>query len=98
MEKGAAGPRRRIDDGLVELLHALAVVGPLVAIVIDEARPPTADANDTISLAQGTDGNRADRRIETGDVAAAGQNGYRSLAVRHCCLIRVNLPFRQEGS
>src|SRR5207237_10670079 len=81
VKKRTAGPRRRIHDGLVELLHALAVVGSLVAIVIDEARPPTADANDTISLAQGTDGNRADRGTSAGARAAAGANGSRSLPV-----------------
>src|SRR5439155_11216065 len=41
------------------------------------------DPHDPIALAQGADGDRADRRIQTGHVAAAGENRDGPLAARH---------------
>ena len=83
MKEGAARAPGAIDDGFGEDLDVLAVVGFRVADVVDEPRPTAPDADDAVSLAEGANGDRADRRIETGHIAAAGENGDRALFGRH---------------
>src|SRR5229473_3780486 len=78
VEEGAARTTGAVDDGLREQHHVLAVVGFIVPYVIDEPGPAAATTHDPVSVAQGADRDRTDGGIQTGDVPAAGQNGYRA--------------------
>src|SRR5229473_4605690 len=83
VEEGAARTTGAVDDGLREQHHVLAVVGFIVPYVIDEPGPAAATTHDPVSVAQGADRDRTDGGIQTGDVPAAGQNGYRAFG--HVC-------------
>ena len=83
VQKSAAGAAGAIHDRFRQLLHAFGVVGAVASIVIDEPRPSAPDANDAIAFAQRADRDRPDCGIETGDVAAAGEDRDRSFISRH---------------
>src|SRR6202162_2123124 len=74
VQESAAGAAGAIHDGLRELLHVFGIVGAVVPIVINESRPPAPNSDDAVPFAQRADRDRPDRRIETGDVATAGEN------------------------
>src|SRR5438093_1292275 len=78
-EGGGGGSSGPIHGRFGELLDVLAVVRVLVRDVVDEPGPAAPDAHDAISFAQCADRNRAYGRVESGDVAAAGQD-------RNCAL------------
>ena len=83
VEESAARAAGAIHDGLRELLHAFGVVGAVVPVVVDESRPTAPNADNAVTFAQRADRDRPDRRIETGDVAAAGENRDCWLVPRH---------------
>src|ERR1700693_3802623 len=74
VQESAPGAAGAIHDGLRELLHVFGIVGALVPIVINESRPPAPNSDYAVPLAQRADRDRTDRRIETGDVSAPGEN------------------------
>src|SRR5260370_29758819 len=82
-EGGAARATGAVDDGRREQDYVLAVVGLVVPHVIDEPGPAAATTHDPVSIAQRADRDRTDGWIQTGDVPAAGQNGYRAFG--HIC-------------
>src|SRR5882762_3388260 len=83
VEESAAGAAGAIHFGLCQLLHAFGVVDAFVAVVVDESRPATPKADDAVSFAQRADRYRPDCWIETGDVAAAGENRNCRFVIRH---------------
>src|SRR5213593_2102914 len=74
VEESAAGAAGAIYFGFRQFLHAFGVVGARLAVVVDESRPTPPNAHDAVVFAQRADGDRPDRRIETGDVPAPGEN------------------------
>src|SRR6267143_777756 len=74
MEESAPGAASAIHFGFRQLLHTFGVVGAIVPIVVDESRPPSPNADNAVTFAQRANRDRPDCWIETGDVAAAGEN------------------------
>src|SRR5204863_4847758 len=74
MQKRTAGARCAIDDLFRQDLKVLAVVGLFITQNADRAQPAMADTDDLIAFAQGTNGDRADRRIKPRHIPAAGEN------------------------
>src|SRR5258707_6317971 len=75
-----------MDDLFGQDLNVLTVVGVLIAQDADRAKPATAETNDLVAFAQGTNGDRADRGIQPRHVPAAGENTDHALLgvdVRH---------------
>src|SRR5438046_9852870 len=83
MEKRAAGASRAIDDLFRQDLKVVAVVRLLIAHDADRAEPAAADSDNLIAFAQGANGDRTDRRIEPGHIAAAGDNTDYTLFSAH---------------
>src|SRR5215469_2568518 len=86
MQKRAAGAPGAIDHVLGEPLEVIRVVVVLVADHIHQPRPAAADADDFVAFAQRAEGDRADRWIQAGDVAASRQDSDHALFyvdVRH---------------
>src|SRR5438094_8402827 len=74
MKKRAAGASRAIDHLFRQDLKVVAVVRLLIAHVADRAEPAAADSDNLIAFAQGANGDRTDRRLEPGHIAAGGDN------------------------
>src|SRR5439155_10978249 len=86
MEKSAAGAARAIDDLFVEKEEIVGVVMVLLADHIYESGPPVANADDLITFAQGTQSDAADGGVETGNVAASGEDAddaFLGVDIRH---------------
>src|SRR5207237_10922800 len=79
-QERAAGAPGAVDGGVREGLDVLAVVGFRVAHVVDEPAPPAPDTHDLVSVAQRANRDRADGGVQTGNVAAAGQNRDRAFS------------------
>src|SRR5205807_4681355 len=73
--------------------NLLAVVGAFVARVVDQSAPTVTDADDLIAVAQRANRDGADGGIETGDVAAAGEDA--DCAFIHGAENRAALPLNQ---
>src|SRR5439155_22804050 len=91
VEEGAARATRAVDDGFREQLHVLAVVAVRLAQILGEPGPAGSDTDDTVSVADRANRDRSDGRIQTGDVPAAGQNGYRAF-------LHVGFSFRDRAN
>src|SRR6266542_6401921 len=74
MQKRAAGACCTIDDLFRQDLKVLAVVGVFITQDADRPQPAMADTYDLIAFAQGANGDRADRGIESRHIPAAGEN------------------------
>src|SRR5207247_2673653 len=74
VEERAAGAAGTIDDRLGERENLLAVVSALVPRVVDQAAPAMTNADDLVAVAEGANRDGADGGIETGDIAAAGED------------------------
>src|SRR5216683_192835 len=74
MEKGATGAASAIDDFLVKEEEVVGVVEILFADHINEASPAVANADDLIAFAQCAESDAADGGIETGNIAASGED------------------------
>src|SRR5437762_3004892 len=74
MQKRAAGACCTIDDLFRQDLKVLAIVGVFITHNADRAQPAMANTNDLIAFAQGANGDRADRGIESRHIPAAGEN------------------------
>jgi hypothetical protein len=83
MEKSPTRATGAIHLGLRQLLNAFGVIDALVAVVVDESRPPAPKPYDAVPLAQRANRYCPDCRIETGDVAAAGENRNCRFVIRH---------------
>jgi len=81
VEEGAASATGTIHFRLRQLLHTFGIVGALLSVVADESGQASTEADDAVAFAQCADRDRSDRGIETGNVAAAGEN-------RDCLLFR----------
>ncbi len=89
-QHGAAGLADRLDLGGGQREPPLGVVGAGVADDLDKALPAALDAEDVEALVDRAQGDRADGRIESGDVATAGEHGDASpcsLDLRHVPLL-----------
>ena len=85
MQEGAAGAPRLVYNFLCQYLVVIAVICVLIAQDPDGARPAAADANNLVPLADGADGDGADRRIQPGDIAPTGQDGDNALVFLSLC-------------
>src|SRR6267143_2109659 len=74
MEKGAAGAAGAIDDFLVQQNKVVRIVVILFADHVHEPGPAVANADDLITLAQGAECDATNRGVQTGNVAASGEN------------------------
>jgi hypothetical protein len=83
MQKRAAGASRAIDDLLRQDLKVVTVVRLLIAQDADRAEPTTADSDNLIAFAQGTNSDRADRGIQPRHIPAAGENSDHALFSAH---------------
>jgi hypothetical protein len=79
VEERSAGAAGAVHAVLGQLGHAIAGIGLRVGNEVDQSRPAASNADDPIPVAQGTDGDRANGGIESRHVAAAGEDGHRSL-------------------
>lgn len=83
MKEGSTRSAGAIHYRFGQILNAFGIIRAVAAIVIDQPGPAASNTDYTITLAQCTDGNRSDCGIETGDVAAAGENCNRAFNGRH---------------
>src|SRR4029079_3509190 len=83
VEESAASAAGAIYDRFRQLLHVVGVVGASVATVVDESRPAASNSDNPISFAQCANGDCSDRRVQSGDVAAAGEDRDRFVIARH---------------
>ena len=74
MQERAAGAADLVDDFFGQDLAALRVIGHFIPVDLDEPCPAAADADDIIPFVDGPDRDRADGRVETGDIASAGED------------------------
>src|SRR5260370_9406742 len=99
MEKGAAGAAGAIDGFFVEEEEIVGIVVILLADHIHEAGPAVANADDLITFAQSAKSDPADGGVETGNVAAPGEDAYDALLgvdVSHASRIALSLDVEQE--
>ena len=64
----------------------LTVIGMLIAHDADRAKPATAETDDLVAFAQGANGDRPDRGIQSRHIPAAGENTDHALLgvdIRH---------------
>ena len=74
MEKSTAGAAGAVDHVFGEQLIVVRVVVIFVADNINQAAPAVADADDLIPFAQRAISDAANRGVQSGNVAASGQN------------------------
>src|SRR5207253_4521975 len=74
MEKRASGAARAIDGFFIEQEIIVGIVVILFANHVDQAGPAVADANDLKAFTQGAQRDRADGRIEAGDVPSSSED------------------------
>ncbi len=99
MEKGAAGAAGTIDGLFVEKEEIVGIVVILLADHIHEAGPAVANADDLVTFAQGAQSDAADGWVETGNVAASGEDADdASLGadISHDSRIALSLDVQQE--
>jgi len=72
-----------IHDRFGQLLDVLGIVDAFIAVEVDESRPSTSYADDSVSFAKRANGDCSDCGIEAWDVAAPGENPNRSLVACH---------------
>src|SRR5207249_640932 len=78
VEERAAGAAGAIHGRFGERENLLAVVRALFPRVVDQAAPTVTNADHFVAVAEGTNRDGADGGIETGDVAAAGEDANRT--------------------
>ena len=86
MQKRSAGASGAIDDVFGEDLEVFRIVVGFVAHDVDQAAPSVAEANDLIAFTERAEGDSANRGIESGDIAASGEDADDAFAgadVRH---------------
>src|SRR6267143_6861162 len=74
MEKSAAGAACAIDDLFIEEKKVVRVVVILLAHHVDQAGPAMANADDLIAFADGAKSDAANGGVETGNIAASGED------------------------
>ncbi len=74
VEEGTAGAANLVHNLLGELHHHVASVEVVAPNELDEPRPSAADAENAVAFTKRPNGERANRRIQPGNVAAAGEN------------------------
>src|SRR6266851_9415233 len=74
MEEGATGAAGAVDDFFVEEKEVVGVVEILLASHVDEPGPAVANADNLIAFAQCAESDAADGGIETGNIAASGED------------------------
>src|SRR6516164_9100101 len=99
MQKRAAGACCTIDDLFRQDLKVLAVVGVFITQDADRAQPAMADTNHLIAFAQCTNGDRADRGIESRHIPAAGENTDHAFLGAHATALSFSSSKRKiDGS
>src|SRR5204862_2628966 len=99
MKKGTGGATRAVEDLFVEKEEIVGFVVVLLADHIHETGPAMANADDLISLAQGAQSDAADGRVETRNVAAAGEDAddaFLGVDVSHDPRIALSLEAEEE--
>src|SRR5712692_9302416 len=99
MEKGAAGAAGAIDDLFVEKEEIVGIVVILFANHVDEAGPAVANADDLVTFADGAESDATNGGVETGNVAASGEDADDALLgvdVCHDSRIALSLDVEQE--
>ena len=79
MEERAPGASGAIHHVFGEPLEIIRIVVLFVADDVDKPAPAAADANHFITFAEGAEGDRADRGVETGNVASSRENSNYTL-------------------
>src|SRR5258705_794376 len=74
MEEGAARASSAIDDFFGEDLKIFRIVVGLVAHHFDQSAPSVAEADHLVTFAKRAESDAADGGVESGNVAAAGEN------------------------
>src|ERR1039458_8073754 len=74
MEESAPSPAGAVHQLLRKTLEVVAVVVIAVADHVNQTGPSTTQPNDFIALAEGPDGDRANRRVQARHIAASGKN------------------------
>jgi len=92
MEKRAAGAAGAIDDFFVQQNKVVGVVAILFADHVHEPGPAVANADNLIALAQSAERDATNRRVQTGYVAASGEDANNTFSgVDVCHESRFNL-------
>src|SRR6266550_8153049 len=97
MQKRAAGACCTIDDLFRQDLKVLAVVGAFITQDAHRAQPAMADTNDLIAFAQGANGDRADRGIESRHIPAAGENTDQAFLGAHATPLSFSSSMQKEN-
>jgi hypothetical protein len=74
VQEGAAGAPGAIHNVFGKALKVVGVVVLFVANEIDKSGPASADTNHLITLAERAKGHGTDRRVQAGNVSAAGED------------------------
>jgi hypothetical protein len=74
VQEGAPGAPGTVDHFLGEHLEIVAVIGLLIALHVDDARPAAAQADHLVALAQGAHGHSTDGRVEAWHIATTRQD------------------------
>src|ERR1700747_686792 len=93
MEESTAGAPGAIDNFFGKDQIIFGVIVGFVAHHFDQAAPTVAEADDLVAFAERAASNTADRGIEAGDVAAAGENADDALLGVDVCHVRLYGPF-----
>ena len=93
MEKRASGAARAIDGFFIEQEIIVGIVVILFANHVDQAGPAVADANDLKAFTQGAQRDRADGRIEAGDVPSSSEDADDPLFRLDGCHESIERPF-----
>src|SRR4029077_20821823 len=74
MQESATGAAGAIDNLFIQEKEIVGIVVILLADHVRETGPTVTNADDLVAFADGAKSNRADGRIETGNVAASREN------------------------
>src|ERR1041384_6704570 len=96
MQKRAAGACCTIDDLFGQDLKVLAVIGLFITHNAHRAQPAMSETNDLITFAQGANGDRADRGIESRYIPAAGENTDQAFLAAHATPFIVLFEFAKR--
>src|SRR5678815_4209495 len=83
VEECSASAARAIYNRFGEVRDTLGVVGAMSSVIVDKSGPAATNSDDAITFAQRANGDCPDCGIETGHVAAAGQDCDRAFSTRH---------------
>src|SRR5579872_2733630 len=90
VQEGSTSAAGAIDDFFGQGLKVIAVVVISFANDVDETSPSASQADDLAALAYGTESDGPDSRVQTGHIAASGEDSddpFFCVHIRHFCAV-----------